>query len=205
MTHESTPGKRSYFVPATVYSSSCGSLVSPLTVTAPDTEEISTAGRGPAEVEFARAIASPFRSMKLESQQAVRCISLPPELPDVWIKEPRPVTMPPQQVEIAMLPGTPLLPVTKFGIFLFMVTGPPASIRMSPDRWLTEWVEMTPPGWTSTLHVVRIRRPGPHWLFPEPTGIASIEPVSVTMSGREPRSKSPYQVSGVDPSLTNVK
>src|SRR6185295_15566171 len=124
----------SYFPPKTVMSFSCGVAVFPLIVTEPLNAATLMLGLGaPVTCACACPITRPFSTMSPGLQQERILMSLPPgSTPIVWIRDPRPVVIPPAQEAIVILPGRPRVPLTELETFPLIVAAHPDLIRMSP-------------------------------------------------------------------------
>src|SRR5580765_2665328 len=152
----------SYRPPKTLMSFNCGVLVFPLIVTDPLNAATRMLGLGP-PVTWACACptTSPFSTMSPGLQQASRLMSLPPgSTPIVWIRDPRPVVIPPEQDAIVIFPGSPRVPATVFETFPLIVCAHPDLIRMSPACWLFEATTTEAPRSMTTVQLVLISIPG---------------------------------------------
>src|SRR6476469_6786834 len=94
-------------------------------------------------------------------QQASRLMSLPPgSTPSDWIREPRPVVIPPEQDAIVIFPGRPVVPATESDTFPLIVCAHPDLIRMSPACWLFEATTTEAPWSITTVQLVLSSIPG---------------------------------------------
>src|SRR5262249_27353217 len=149
---------------------------------------------------------NPESEMLPSEQQARRLMSLPPgPAPEVWMREPGPAMMPPQQLATVMAPGRPLVPSTELESVPLIVTSPSARMRMSPAGLLRDPTAMAPPGWTSTVQVGEMRMPRADWLLPPPTREGVMAAPGRTWSGRAPRTKEANHASGIGPPVSEEK
>ena len=113
----------SNLAPPTVMSFSCGVAVFPLIVTDPLNAATRMFGLGdPLTWACACPITRPFNTMSPALQHDTMLMSLPPgSTPSVWISEPRPVVIPPEQAAIVILPGRPCVPLSSSDTFPLIV------------------------------------------------------------------------------------
>src|SRR6476660_5560567 len=135
-------------------------------------------------------------------QQASRLMSLPPgSTTIVWIRDPRPVVIPPEQDAIVIFPGRPSVPATVLETFPLIVCAHPDLIRMSPACWLFDATTTEAPRSMTTVQLVLISIPGAR---PDTCDVVTIAG-DLICTRREPTSKIAFQASAVEPVLSYVK